>query len=199
MAKRGRPRTKTVTKRRSRFSRVRRVARRTRTRLVRIGKKRGKSIITVITGVIPAVASVQLLSFNQLEELGANASTGDKLKTISNGVTGSIFDFNLFNDVPKAHLHFDIEGAFNTWSAIGAGSWIAGIVGQRFGLPRSSLLKSFGKKLIIPAVIAGALGLKNNNPSGGGRNSPFLSQSSHNTVQQTFHNPIIISNGGGSA
>lgn len=197
MAKRGRPRTKQVTRRRSRFSRVKRVARRARTRVVRVAKKRGKSIVTTVINFIPAVATVQLLSFNQLEALPSTASTGDKLKTISNGVTGSIFDFNLFNDVPKAHLHFDIEGAFNTWSFIGVGSWIAGMVGQRVGLPRAGTLKSFGKKLVIPAVIAGSLGLKNNNPSTGGRHSPFFSTTQSNP--QTSSIPLIVNgNGGGS-
>lgn len=196
MAKRRRSSTRTKSKKRSsRRSRVKRTYRRARSRVRRGTKKHGKSIMTTITGIIPSVAVVQLLTHNQLSALGSNASMGDKAKTIINGLTGSIFDFNIFDDVPKAHFKFDIEGIFNQWTAIAVGTWIGGAVGKKFGLPKSSILSSFGKKLLMPSLLSGSLG-KSNNTSGSGLSSPYFSNTSVNTNSVRIATVSTQSSGG---
>ena len=192
MAKRGRPKTK---QKRRRFAKIRRRARRAGSRIKRHVKKKQKSIENIIIMAYAPLASVNLLSHNQVSQLPANAGYGDKIKATVNGVFGSIFDFNIFpSPTPQAHVHFDIEGAFNQYTAISIGSLIAGFIGQKLGMRKAGTLKRFGSKTLLPVVIAGTLGKKNNNPDNGGRHSPYFESgsriSSHNIAPQ-------ISNGSG--
>ena len=188
--------TKTRTSRRRSFKRrVRRVSRSAR----RYAKRRGKSIFSTVTNIIPAVAMVQLLSFNQVSGLGSNAPIGDKIKAMINGTVGSFLPFNPFSDVPQAHLHFDIEGAFNQWSGIALGSWIAGALGKKFGLPKSAMISSFGKKLLPFAIIGGAFGMKNNNDAVTNTHNPYMSGSSQTQTIVTSSYVAPRTNGGSGA
>ena len=74
-------------------------------------------------------------------------------------------------------LDFDIEGAFNQWTAISVGLIIGGFIGKKLGVQRSGMLSSIGKKLLLPAAITGSLGLKNNNPDNGSKHSPYFMNS----------------------
>ncbi len=156
LRRRGRPRT--VQKRRSRRSRVKRKLRRASSRLRRSAKKHKKSLMTTVLGLVPALQSVQLLSENQVN---VETTTTGKLKAIVNGVFGSIFNFNPFNDVAKAHFNPQIEGAFNKWSVTNIALILGGLAGQKFGLKHASKIRNVGAAAIVPSVIFGILGRGN--------------------------------------
>ena len=132
------------------------------------------------------IASVQLLSHNQISALPARSSYGEKIKAMVNGVFGSVFDFNIFpSPTPQAHVNFDIEGAFNQYTAISLGTMIAGFIGQKLGIKKAGTLKRFGSRTILPVLIAGTLGKKNMNPDNSRKHSPYYESSSTQLRTQT--------------
>ena len=172
MAKKKVGRPKTVTKKRSRFSRIKR--RVSRSRVGRSFTKHKKSISTTIINFIPVIQSVQLISENQVSQATTNEM---RFKGAINGLLGSTFDINPFSDAPQAHYNPSIEGAFNKWSITNIGLILGGMVAQKFKLKHANKLKRIGTVSLIPSVIAGILG-KNNQ-----------------TKKDTFNNSISISSG----
>ena len=112
MAKRGRPKKqKTVQKRRSRLSRIKRKVSRSR-----VGKKiakHKKGIVATITAFVPVIQSLQLISANQTKQATGNTEKG---KALINAIFGSTVDWNPFPDAPQAHFNPSIEGGINHWS-----------------------------------------------------------------------------------
>jgi len=177
----GRPRT--VTKRkRSRVSRFKTGVRRRASSVKKRIVKHKKSLSSTIIGIIPVVQSVQLLSENQVKGASGNEQ---KMKAVINGITGSTFDINLFDDAPKAHFNPSIEGAFNKWTITNAGLIIGGMVAQKFKLKHANKIKRVGTVALIPSLIAGILG-KNNTEE----------KQTFNTTILTSHNLQTVNNGG---
>jgi len=180
-----RSRTRSKTRKPSRRTRIKRRFKKARRRVARSKfgrhvKKHGKSIESTIISLLGITIPVSLLSENQVKQ-----ATGleQKFKAIVNGVTGSIFNINIFDDAPKAHYHPSLEGAFNMWSFSSAGAIIAGNIAGRFGIKGAKRIENGGKKLLLPSVLGGVFGFKNTNGNGSAFNkSAFLGNrtSSHN-------------------
>lgn len=180
MARRGRPRKQKTKSRRRRLG-IRKRVRHFGSRIKHRVKKKARTIENIITSIYAPVASIQLLSHNQVSALPTGSGYGMKIKAMVNGVTGSLLDFNVFADAPQAHVHFDIEGVFNQYTAISIGAMIAGFAGKALGVKKASTLTRFGSRTLLPVMISGALGKKNTNPDNSRKHSPYFESRSIST------------------
>ncbi len=114
--------------------------------------------MATVLGIIPAVQTAQLLSENQVRGATGNSQ---KLKAIANGITGSTFNINFFDDAPKAHFNPSLEGAFNQWSLTNVALIVAGTVAKHFKIKHGARIRSVGTASLVPSIIGGVLG-KNN-------------------------------------
>ncbi len=180
----GRPKKQKTAQKRRRFTRARKFGRRvSRSRFGRKIAKHKKSLMTTVLGLVPALQSVQLLSENQVN---AETTTSGKLKAIANGVFGSIFNFNPFQDVAKAHFNPQIEGAFNKWSVTNVGLIVGGMIGKHFGLKHASKIRNVGASAIVPSIIFGILG-RGNQVASSVFDNPLATQSAPLTTTTTSH------------
>ena len=161
-----RRRTRTVQRRRNptRTSRLRSRARKSAKKGFSIGKK----IFPIAKNLAAPVAFIEQISAKHRQTLGTAytaAPIGQKLKILTNIVTGSTTGLNFFKDEFQAPLsQLKINNIFNKWTTAGLGmigySIIAKQANKALGsniMPAISPVKSIGKQLIVGGALGGLL------------------------------------------
>ncbi len=126
--------------------------RRLRSRLSRLGKRSGFAQMANIAG--------GLVFFSQLTqaERAAGAYTGtigDKVKTFVNNVFGNIIGTNVFSSpTPQFQQQFNLDGAFNKFTGIGAASILYSMLPIR-RLPHKGKAGTLGKRLLTAGFLGG--------------------------------------------
>ncbi len=144
-----------------------------RSRITRRAKKVGKSSFSIGKKIFPIaknlaapVAFIEQISAKHRQTLGtaySAAPMGQKLKILTNIVTGSTTGLNLFKDEFQAPLsQLKISNIFNKWTSAGVGmigySIIAKQANKALGsnlMPAISPVKSIGKQLVIGGALGG--------------------------------------------
>ena len=152
------------TRRRSttRRSTIRRRARRT----AKSGFSLGKKIFPIAKNLASPVAFIEQISAKHRQTLGTaytNAPIGQKLKILTNIVTGSTTGLNIFKDEFQAPLsQLKISNIFNKWTTAGAAMVGYGIIAKSANkalgsniMPAISPVKSIGKQLVIGGALGG--------------------------------------------
>ena len=153
------------TRRRSPTSRRSRISRRAR-KSAKSGFSIGKKIFPIAKNIAAPVAFIEQISAKHRQTLGtaySAAPIGQKLKILTNIVTGSTTGMNFFKDEFQAPLsQLKISNIFNKWTSAGLGmigySIIAKQANKALGsniLPAQSPIKSIGKQLLIGGGIGG--------------------------------------------
>ena len=159
MKRRSTRRAATRTTRRSRISR----------RARKIGKSSfsiGKKIFPIARTLAAPVAFIEQISAKHRQTLGTaytQAPMGQKLKILTNIVTGSTTGLNLFKDEFQAPLsQLKISNIFNKWTTAGVGMLGYGIIAKSANkalgsniMPAISPVKQIGKQLIIGGALGG--------------------------------------------
>ena len=161
--KRTSSRTKTRTSSvRSRRSRISRRAKSSAKKSFSIGKK----IFPIAKNIAAPIAFIEQISAKHRQTLGTaytQAPLGQKLKILTNIVTGSTTGLNLFKSEFQAPLsELKISNIFNKWTSAGVGmigySIIAKSANKALGsniMPAISPVKSIGKQLVIGGALGG--------------------------------------------
>ena len=155
------------TRRRSPTSRRSRISRRAR-KSAKSGFSIGKKIFPIAKNIAAPVAFIEQISAKHRQTLGTaytQAPIGQKLKILTNIVTGSTTGMNFFKDEFQAPLsQLKISNIFNKWTTAGAAmigySIIAKQANKALGsniLPAQSPIKSIGKQILIGGGIGGLL------------------------------------------
>jgi hypothetical protein len=152
------------TRRRStaRRSTIRRRARRT----AKSGFSLGKKIFPIAKNLASPVAFIEQISAKHRQTLGSaysSAPIGQKLKILTNIVTGSTTGLNIFKDEFQAPLsQLKISNIFNKWTTAGAAMIGYGIIAKSANkalgsniMPAISPVKSIGKQLVIGGALGG--------------------------------------------
>ena len=154
---------------------TRRAATRTtrRSRITRRARKIGKSSFSIGKKIFPIartlaapVAFIEQVSAKHRQTLGTaytQAPMGQKLKILTNIVTGSTTGLNLFKDEFQAPLsQLKISNIFNKWTTAGIGMIGYGIIAKSANkalgsniMPAISPVKSIGKQLVIGGALGG--------------------------------------------
>jgi len=152
-------------RRRNSTSRRSRISRRAR-KSAKSGFSIGKKIFPIAKNIAAPVAFIEQISAKHRQTLGTaytQAPIGQKLKILTNIVTGSTTGMNFFKDEFQAPLsQLKISNIFNKWTTAGAAmigySIIAKQANKALGsniLPAQSPIKSIGKQLLIGGGIGG--------------------------------------------
>lgn len=182
MKRRSTRRAATRTTRRSRISR----------RARKIGKSSfsiGKKIFPIARTLAAPVAFIEQISAKHRQTLGTaytQAPMGQKLKILTNIVTGSTTGLNLFKDEFQAPLsQLKISNIFNKWTTAGIGMIGYGIIAKSANkalgsniMPAISPVKQIGKQLIIGGALGG---LFDDKPISG-----TVNQGTANIMPQTY-------------
>jgi hypothetical protein len=182
MKRRSTRRAATRTTRRSRISR----------RARKIGKSSfsiGKKIFPIARTLAAPVAFIEQISAKHRQTLGTaytQAPMGQKLKILTNIVTGSTTGLNLFKDEFQAPLsQLKISNIFNKWTTAGIGMLGYGIIAKSANkalgsniMPAISPVKQIGKQLIIGGALGG---LFDDKPISG-----TVNQGTANIMPQTY-------------
>ena len=140
----------------ARRSTIRRRARRT----AKSGFSLGKKIFPIAKNLASPVAFIEQISSKHRQTLGSaytNAPIGQKLKILTNIVTGSTTGLNIFKDEFQAPIsQLKIGNIVNKWSTAGAAMIGYGIIAKSANkalgsniMPAISPVKSIGKQLVI--------------------------------------------------
>ncbi len=162
MAQRMRRRT---TRRRAPTARRSRITRRAR-KTAKKGFSIGKKIFPVAKNLASPIAFVEQISAKHRQTLGTaytEAPIGQKLKILTNIVTGSTTGLNIFKDEFQAPLsQLKISNIFNKWTTAGAAMVGYGIIAKSANkalgsniMPAISPVKSIGKQLVIGGALGG--------------------------------------------
>tara|TARA_R110002050_G_scaffold231996_1_gene367824 strand:- start:228 stop:842 length:615 start_codon:yes stop_codon:yes gene_type:complete len=162
MAQRMRRRT---TRRRAPTTRRSRITRRAR-KSAKKGFSIGKKIFPVAKNLASPIAFVEQISAKHRQTLGTaytEAPIGQKLKILTNIVTGSTTGLNIFKDEYQAPLsQLKISNIFNKWTTAGAAMIGYGIIAKSANkalgsniMPAISPVKSIGKQLVIGGALGG--------------------------------------------
>ena len=146
----------------ARRSTIRRRARRT----AKSGFSLGKKIFPIAKNLASPVAFIEQISAKHRQTLGTaytNAPIGQKLKILTNIVTGSTTGLNIFKDEFQAPLsQLKISNIFNKWTTAGAAMIGYGIIAKSANkalgsniMPAISPVKSIGKQLVIGGALGG--------------------------------------------
>jgi hypothetical protein len=177
---------------------TRRAATRTtrRSRITRRARKIGKSSFSIGKKIFPIartlaapVAFIEQVSAKHRQTLGTaytQAPMGQKLKILTNIVTGSTTGLNLFKDEFQAPLsQLKISNIFNKWTTAGIGMIGYGIIAKSANkalgsniMPAISPVKSIGKQLVIGGALGG---LFDDKPTSG-----TVNQGTANIMPQTY-------------
>ena len=187
-----RRRTRTVQRRRNptRTSRLRSRARKS----AKSGFSIGKKIFPIAKNIAAPVAFIEQISAKHRQTLGTaytQAPIGQKLKILTNIVTGSTTGMNFFKDEFQAPLsQLKISNIFNKWTSAGLGmigySIIAKQANKALGsniLPAQSPIKSIGKQLLIGGGIGG---LFDDKPTTNTANTGTANIVPQSTMQQMY-------------
>ena len=154
-------------RRRNSTTRRSRISRRAR-KSAKSGFSIGKKIFPIAKNIAAPVAFIEQISAKHRQTLGTaytQAPIGQKLKILTNIVTGSTTGMNFFKDEFQAPLsQLKISNIFNKWTTAGAAmigySIIAKQANKALGsniLPAQSPIKSIGKQILIGGGIGGLL------------------------------------------
>ena len=146
----------------ARRSTIRRRARRT----AKSGFSLGKKIFPIAKNLASPVAFIEQISAKHRQTLGTAYTTapiGQKLKILTNIVTGSTTGLNIFKDEFQAPLsQLKISNIFNKWTTAGAAMIGYGIIAKSANkalgsniMPAISPVKSIGKQLVIGGALGG--------------------------------------------
>ena len=153
------------TRRRSPTSRRSRISRRAR-KSAKSSFSLGKKIFPIAKNLASPVAFIEQISSKHRQTLGTaytNAPIGQKLKILTNIVTGSTTGLNIFKDEFQAPLsQLKISNIFNKWTTAGAAMIGYGIIARSANkalgsniMPAISPVKSIGKQLVIGGALGG--------------------------------------------
>ena len=154
-------------RRRNSTTRRSRISRRAR-KSAKSGFSIGKKIFPIAKNIAAPVAFIEQISAKHRQTLGTaytQAPIGQKLKILTNIVTGSTTGMNFFKDEFQAPLsQLKVSNIFNKWTTAGAAmigySIIAKQANKALGsniLPAQSPIKSIGKQILIGGGIGGLL------------------------------------------
>ena len=135
----------------------------------------GKKIFPIAKNLASPVAFIEQISAKHRQTLGtaySSAPIGQKLKILTNIVTGSTTGLNIFKDEFQAPLsQLKISNIFNKWTTAGAAMIGYGIIAKSANkalgsniMPAISPVKSIGKQLVIGGALGG---LFDDKPSSG--------------------------------
>ena len=152
-------------RRRSPTSRRSRISRRAR-KSAKSSFSLGKKIFPIAKNLASPVAFIEQISAKHRQTLGTaytNAPIGQKLKILTNIVTGSTTGLNIFKDEFQAPLsQLKISNIFNKWTTAGAAMIGYGIIARSANkalgsniMPAISPVKSIGKQLVIGGALGG--------------------------------------------
>jgi len=142
LARRGRKRARTVTRRRR-----------------RINKKRvGKSIKSNWRKISTGAGALAFLSQVTGHDMAASTGQpiGARAQNFGNSLIGRITGYTPFKSAAGANTPqtISIDGMFNKWSGIGLGTWIYGMLPVK-QLPHKAKAKTLGKSLLSGGVLGG--------------------------------------------
>ena len=126
----------------------------------------GKKIFPIAKNLASPVAFIEQISAKHRQTLGTaytNAPIGQKLKILTNIVTGSTTGLNIFKDEFQAPLsQLKISNIFNKWTTAGAAMIGYGIIARSANkalgsniMPAISPVKSIGKQLVLGGALGG--------------------------------------------
>jgi hypothetical protein len=152
-------------RRRASTTRRSRITRRAR-KSAKKGFSIGKKIFPVAKNLASPIAFVEQISAKHRQTLGTaytEAPIGQKLKILTNIVTGSTTGLNIFKDEFQAPLsQLKISNIFNKWTTAGAAMIGYGIIAKSANkalgsniMPAISPVKSIGKQLVIGGALGG--------------------------------------------
>ena len=158
----------------------------------------GKKMFPIAKGLAPVVAFVDQISAKDRQTLGSQFSTAptiEKLKMLSNIITGRLTGISLFNNGVAPPQTINPSGILNKWTNAGGimllykvlGSQINKVSGMSIA-PATSKIGSIGKGLIVGGGIGGFFDDAPTNPNG---TSKFY-------VTNYNPNPIQITTNGSS-
>ena len=153
------------TRRRSSTTRRSRITRRAR-KSAKSSFSLGKKIFPIAKNLASPVAFIEQISAKHRQTLGTaytSAPIGQKLKILTNIVTGSTTGLNIFKDEFQAPLsQLKISNIFNKWTTAGAAMIGYGIIAKSANkalgsniMPAISPVKSIGKQLVIGGALGG--------------------------------------------
>ena len=152
MARRGRRKARTVTRRRR-----------------RINKKRvGKSIKSNWRKISTGAGALAFLSQVTGHDMAASAGQpiGARAQNFGNSLLGRISGYTPFKNATGANITqtVGIDGIFNKWSGIGAASLLYGMLPIR-KLPHKGKASTLGKNLLTAGILSGLFMSTNNHTS----------------------------------
>lgn len=149
----------------TRMTRRSRISRRAR-KTAKTGFSIGKKIFPIAKNISAPIAFIEQISAKHRQTLGTaytQAPLGQKLKILTNIVTGSTTGLNLFKNEFQAPLsQLKITNIFNKWTTAGVAmigySIIAKSANKALGtniMPAIAPVRSIGKQLIVGGAIGG--------------------------------------------
>lgn len=128
----------------------------------------GKKLFPIAKTLAAPVSFIEQISAKHRQVLGSaftDAPVTQKLKILTNIVTGSASGFNFFKDEYQAPMsQFKIENIFNKWTKTGAIMLGYGVVAKEVNkslkmnvLPVGGKIRQIGKQLLIGGGIGGIL------------------------------------------
>jgi len=157
------------------------------------------------------VSFLDQISQKDRETLGTAwtaAPLTQKLKILTNIVTGRTTGINLFSDEVQAPQTINAGGMFNKWTGLGAGLIVAGAVFENFKingkklLPHGSKMNQLGKRLLIGGAAGGLFDAPENGSKSAQGGTRHIQLAGVSQTQNTFHNrgnQILVSDSGESS
>lgn len=125
----------------------------------------GNKLFPIAKAVAAPIAFVEQISAKDRQTMGSafdNAPTTQKLKILSNIITGRITGINFFQDEFQAQQTLNPAGVLNKWTQNGAIMLVYGVIGKQVNkmagqevVPVTAKIKSIGKQLIIGGGVGG--------------------------------------------
>ena len=169
--------------------------RRTRRRS-RIKKKAfslGSRLFPVAKALAPIVSFVEQISAKHRQSMGSaftNAPTTQKLKILTNIITGATTGINFFSDEIQVNQTLNPAGVLNKWTSNGAIMLVYSVLGKNINkvanmtvAPHTGKIGSIGKGLITGGAIGGFF------------DDP-INTSHSNTGTRSFSQPVLQVNSG---
>jgi len=135
--------------------------RKAQTKILSLGSK----IFPVAKALAAPISFLEQISAKHRQTMGSsfsNAPTTQKLKILSNIVTGSITGINFFPHEFQAQQTLNPAGVLNKWTNAGALMLVYGVIGKHVNkmigsgvLPATAKVKSIGKQVIIGGAVGG--------------------------------------------
>jgi hypothetical protein len=125
----------------------------------------GNKLFPVAKVLSTTVPFIEQISAKHRQTMGAsftNAPTMQKLKILSNIVTGSVTGINLFSQEFQAPQTLNPSGVFNKWTSAGAlgigysiiGNHVNKMLGNRI-LPQTSKIGTLSKSVLVSGALGG--------------------------------------------